>query len=122
MLQRDFKIGPFYCIQSGLNPLSFRGLLPLWEPTLIYSPFASLATLSLFLIVRAPLHFKKNRFRGPCKNLSTAISQTQYVRFVPKLSIRLNLSLCNRHIFMLKSLFMYPLISNKVTVTVYFAQ
>ena len=32
------------------------------------------------------------------------------------------LSLCNRPIFMLKSFFMYPLISNKVTVTVYFAQ
>ena len=66
---------------------------------------------------------RKKRFRGPCKNLSTAISQTQYVRLSQSWALSwIYLPLCNRPIFMQKSLFMYLLISNKVTVTVYFAQ
>ena len=70
------------------------GALPL-EPTPNYSHLASLATLRLFLI--GPLKEKKKkkkrkkRFRGPCKNLSTAISQTQLCPIISKLSIKLNL-------------------------------
>ena len=91
MLQRGFKIlGPFYCIQSGLNPMSFRGLVPLpGAHSDLLSPCFARYALTFLNWSSAPSTSKK--VRGPCKNLSTAIFQTQYVRFVPKLNIRLNL-------------------------------
>ena len=100
MLQRGFKIGPFYwSIQSDLNPLNFRGLLPL-EPTPNYSHLASLATLRLFLI--GPLKKKKKEKKRKEKEKKERVPRALQESFnsnfsnavcliISKLSIKLNL-------------------------------
>ena len=71
------------------NPLSFWGLLPL-EPTPIYSPLASLATLWLFLIGRAPPSTPPKSSASPAK-----IFQQQFLKRSMsdclKVDIKLNL-------------------------------
>ena len=68
------------------------------------------------LCINAPMWREKRWLQG-------IIDPPSYVRLSQSWALSwIYLSLCNRPIFMQKSLFMYLLISNKVTVTVYFAQ